>query len=113
LQHAVVGVEKPAPFRPIRRLTGRVRTPTGCTARVSGSPDRADALLPPARARRVASAACAISFDVATKLRILDELRAVVASDGYVFLGSSELMTGTPEGYITEREGPAMWFRPT
>jgi len=53
-----------------------------------------------------------IYFDVATKRQILDKLKAVLASDGYLFLGSSEMMTGIHEGYVTEREGRAMWHRP-
>jgi len=53
-----------------------------------------------------------IYFDVPTRRQILDRMKTVLAADGYLFLGSSEMMTGVHEGYTMEREGRAAWYRP-
>ncbi len=53
-----------------------------------------------------------IYFDVQTKQMLLDRVRAVLAPDGYLVLGSSEMMAGVHEGFRLEREGRATWYRP-
>jgi chemotaxis protein methyltransferase CheR len=53
-----------------------------------------------------------IYFDVATKRTILERIRSVLAPDGYLFLGASEMMTGLCDSYVLEKAGRAMWYRP-
>jgi chemotaxis protein methyltransferase CheR len=53
-----------------------------------------------------------IYFDVETKKAILDRVKTVLAPDGYLFLGASEMMTGLSDGYRLEKSGRAMWYRP-
>jgi chemotaxis protein methyltransferase CheR len=53
-----------------------------------------------------------IYFDVATKRRLLDRIKTVLAPDGYLFLGTSETLSGLHDGFRAERDGRALWYRP-
>ncbi len=53
-----------------------------------------------------------IYFDVPTRRTLLDRIKRVLAPDGYLFLGSAETLSNVHDGYVTEREGRAIWYRP-
>jgi chemotaxis protein methyltransferase CheR len=53
-----------------------------------------------------------IYFDVPTKRMLLERVKSVLAPDGYLFLGASEMVNGIYDGFSTERDGRAMWHRP-
>lgn len=54
-----------------------------------------------------------IYFDPDTKRTILKKLRNVIASDGYLFLGSAETTLNLDESYVAERIDNAVAFRPS
>lgn len=54
-----------------------------------------------------------IYFDLPTRQLLLDRMKSVLAPDGYLFLGSSEMMAGVHDGYRMERNGRALWYRPS
>ncbi|MDZ4825148.1 MAG: protein-glutamate O-methyltransferase CheR [Actinomycetota bacterium] len=53
-----------------------------------------------------------IYFDLPTKKMLLDRVQSVLAPDGYLFLGASEMLTGVHTGFVMERDGRAIWHRP-
>lgn len=53
-----------------------------------------------------------IYFDVETKRQILDKVKRVLAPDGYLFLGTAEMMNGVHTGFRLERDDLSVWFRP-
>ena len=53
-----------------------------------------------------------IYFDLPTKQALLERALSALAPDGYLFLGSSEMLSGVHDGFTLEREGRALWHRP-
>lgn len=53
-----------------------------------------------------------IYFDVPTKTQILDRMRRVLRSDGYLFLGSAETTMGIHDGYERQPWGKTGFYRP-
>jgi chemotaxis protein methyltransferase CheR len=53
-----------------------------------------------------------IYFDVSTKRRILQRVRAVMRSDAYLFLGSAEVVIGLDDGWIRSSVGRGSFYRP-
>jgi chemotaxis protein methyltransferase CheR len=53
-----------------------------------------------------------IYFDVPTKRKLLDRVRSVLAPDGFLFLGTSETLSGLHDGFRAERDGRTLWYRP-
>jgi chemotaxis protein methyltransferase CheR len=54
-----------------------------------------------------------IYFDVPTKTQILDRMRRVLRSDGYLFLGSAETTMGIHDGYDRHPWGKTGFYRPS
>ena len=53
-----------------------------------------------------------IYFDVPTKRRILQRVRAVMRPDAYLFLGSAEVVIGLDDGWVRSSVGRASFYRP-
>jgi chemotaxis protein methyltransferase CheR len=54
-----------------------------------------------------------IYFDVPTKTQILERMRRVLRSDGYLFLGSAETTMGIHDGYQRQPWGKTGFYRPS
>lgn len=54
-----------------------------------------------------------IYFDVPTKTQILERMRRVLRSDGYMFLGSAETTMGIHDGYERQTWGKTGFYRPS
>ena len=52
-----------------------------------------------------------IYFDVETKRKILERMKRAMCDDGYLLLGSAEMMNGIYDGFRSERFGQTGWFR--
>jgi chemotaxis protein methyltransferase CheR len=53
-----------------------------------------------------------IYFDAETKRLLLERMLTVLPPDGYLFVGSSEMIGGIHDGFVPERSGRATWYRP-
>lgn len=54
-----------------------------------------------------------IYFDVPTKRDILTKMKRALAPDGYLMLGTAEMMNGVYDGFRAERDGATTWHRPS
>jgi chemotaxis protein methyltransferase CheR len=53
-----------------------------------------------------------IYFDAATKQMLLERVLKVLPPDGYLFVGGTEMIAGSHDGFVQERSGRATWHRP-